>query len=88
MPLILSAFGPRLDLDAVLDRVDGVVATGSKSNVHPSHYGVTATEAMGPYDEVRDATVITIPGASHGVVHDRYRELTDELLALAGIGTA
>ena len=39
-------------------------------------------------DEVRDATVITIPGASHGVVHDRYRELTDELLALAGIGTA
>ena len=60
MPLILSAFGPRLDLDAVLDRVDGVVATGSKSNVHPSHYGVTATEVMGPYDEVRDATSLPL----------------------------
>lgn len=60
MPLILSAFGPRLDLDAVLDRVDGVVATGSRTNVHPSHYGVTATEAMGPYDEVRDATSLPL----------------------------
>lgn len=60
MPLILSAFGPGLDLDAVLDRVDGVVATGSKSNVHPSHYGVAATEAMGPYDEVRDATSLPL----------------------------
>ena len=60
MPLILSAFGARLDLDAVLDRVDGVVATGSKSNVHPSRYGVAATEAMGPYDEVRDATSLPL----------------------------
>jgi putative glutamine amidotransferase len=60
MPLILSAFGSRLDLDAVLDRVDGVVATGSRTNVHPSHYGVAATEAMGPYDEVRDATSLPL----------------------------
>lgn len=60
LPVILSAFGPRLDLDAVLDRVDGVVATGSKTNVHPSHYGVTATEAMGPYDETRDATSLPL----------------------------
>lgn len=60
MPLILTAFGARLDLDAVLDRVDGVVATGSRTNVHPSHYGVTATEAMGPYDEVRDATSLPL----------------------------
>lgn len=60
LPVILPAFGPRLDLDAVLDRVDGVVATGSKTNVHPSHYGVAATEAMGPYDEARDATSLPL----------------------------
>ncbi len=60
IPVILSAFGARLDLDAVLDRVDGVVATGSRTNVHPSLYGVTATEAMGPYDEVRDATSLPL----------------------------
>lgn len=60
IPVILSAFGARLDLDAVLDRVDGVVATGSRTNVHPSLYDVTATEAMGPYDEVRDATSLPL----------------------------
>ncbi len=60
LPVILSAFGDRLDLDAVLDRVDGVVATGSKTNVHPSHYGLAATEAMGPYDEARDATSLPL----------------------------
>jgi pimeloyl-ACP methyl ester carboxylesterase len=37
---------------------------------------------------VSGAQVITIPGAAHGVVHDRYRKLADELLGLAGIGTA
>ena len=34
------------------------------------------------------AQVITIPGAAHGVVHDSFRKLADELLGLAGIGTA
>lgn len=37
---------------------------------------------------VDGAQVITIPGAAHGVVYDRHRELADELLGLAGIGTS
>ncbi|MBK8445464.1 MAG: alpha/beta fold hydrolase [Micropruina sp.] len=37
---------------------------------------------------VSGASVLTIAGAAHGVVYDRYAELTDELLGLAGIGTA
>jgi putative glutamine amidotransferase len=60
MPLILPAFGDRIDLDAVLERVDGVVCTGSRSNVHPSLYGVEATEAMGPFDPARDATTLPL----------------------------
>lgn len=60
MPVIVSAFGERLDFDAILDRVDGVVCTGAKSNVHPRHYGVAATDAMGPFDEARDATVLPL----------------------------
>lgn len=60
IPLVLPAFGDRLDLDAVLDRVDGVVCTGSRSNVHPSRYGVEASEAMGPFDEARDATTLPL----------------------------
>ena len=34
------------------------------------------------------AHVVTIPRAAHGVVHDRHLRLTDELVALAGLGTA
>ena len=60
MPLILPAFGARIDFDAVLDRVDGVLLTGSRSNVHPSLYGVAATEEMGPFDEARDATTLPL----------------------------
>ncbi|BBE73877.1 gamma-glutamyl-gamma-aminobutyrate hydrolase family protein [Oharaeibacter diazotrophicus] len=60
MPLILPAFGERIDLDAVLDRVDGVLCTGSRSNVHPARYGVVPTAAMEPFDEARDATTLPL----------------------------
>jgi putative glutamine amidotransferase len=60
LPLVLPSFGDRLDLDGLLDRVDGVLITGSKSNVHPSLYGEEATEANGPYDPDRDATTLPL----------------------------
>ena len=59
-PLIVPAFGARIDLDAVLDRVDGVMATGSKSNVHPSRYDIAPSASHEPYDEARDATAIPL----------------------------
>jgi putative glutamine amidotransferase len=59
-PLLLPSFGARIDIDSVLDRVDGVMLTGSKSNVHPSHYGGDASEANGPYDMDRDATTLPL----------------------------
>lgn len=59
-PLIVPSFGDRLDLETLLDRVDGVMITGSKSNVHPSLYGQEATEANGPYDPARDATTLPL----------------------------
>jgi putative glutamine amidotransferase len=60
IPLVLPAFGGRIDLDEVLGRVDGVLCTGSRSNVHPALYGVTPTPAMEPFDEARDATTIPL----------------------------
>lgn len=60
LPLLVPSFGERLDLDALLDNVDGVMITGSKSNVHPSLYGGDASEANGPYDENRDATTLPL----------------------------
>ena len=59
-PLLVPSFGDRLDLDELLSKVDGVMMTGSKSNVHPSHYGQEATEANGPYDPDRDATTLPL----------------------------
>ncbi len=60
VPLILPDFGDRLDLDAALDRVDGVLCTGSRSNVHPSNYGAEPNAHYEPYDEARDATTLPL----------------------------
>jgi putative glutamine amidotransferase len=60
LPLMVPAFGDRLDLETLLDRVDGVMLTGSKSNVHPDLYGGDASEANGPYDPARDSTTLPL----------------------------
>ena len=59
-PVLVPSFGDRLDLDQLLASVDGVMLTGSKSNVHPSLYGGDASEANGPYDPARDATTLPL----------------------------
>lgn len=59
-PLVVPSFGEATDFDAVLDAVDGVMATGSKSNVHPALYGAAPSEAHEPYDAARDATSLPL----------------------------
>ena len=39
IPLVLPALGELLDIPAALDGLDGILLTGSPSNVHPDHYG-------------------------------------------------
>jgi putative glutamine amidotransferase len=60
MSFIIPAFEAGYDTDAILDRVDGVLVSGSASNVHPSLYGKEATEADGPFDPARDATSLPL----------------------------
>jgi putative glutamine amidotransferase len=60
LPVLVPSFGDRLDLDALLSSVDGVMVTGSRSNVHPSLYGGDASERNGPYDPARDATTLPL----------------------------
>ncbi|KFB09080.1 gamma-glutamyl-gamma-aminobutyrate hydrolase family protein [Nitratireductor basaltis] len=59
-PLLVPSFEGELDLDVILDGVDGVMLTGSKSNVWPELYGEEATEGNGPYDRRRDGTTIPL----------------------------
>ena len=60
IPVILPSLGEDLNLDDVLDRADGVLATGSRSNVYPELYGQVPTEENGPYDRERDATTLPL----------------------------
>ncbi|MBT9289307.1 gamma-glutamyl-gamma-aminobutyrate hydrolase family protein [Prosthecodimorpha staleyi] len=60
IPLMLPSLGGALDLETILDRVDGVLLTGSRSNVHPSLYGVEPDVKYEPYDEARDATTLPL----------------------------
>ncbi|WP_157266227.1 gamma-glutamyl-gamma-aminobutyrate hydrolase family protein [Azohydromonas aeria] len=43
------------ELDALLGLADGVLLTGSPSNVHPSHFGEAVRDAALPLDAARDA---------------------------------
>jgi putative glutamine amidotransferase len=59
-PLLLPSLGDQLDLAGILARVDGVLLTGSRSNVHPSRYGIEPSERYEPYDVDRDATTLKL----------------------------
>jgi putative glutamine amidotransferase len=60
MPLILPAIANAMDLDAVLSTADGVMLTGSPSNVHPSHFGQEVHNPALPLDIARDATTLPL----------------------------
>ena len=57
-PLVVPALAG-LDAAAVLAAVDGVLVSGSRTNVHPALYGADPAPAFEPYDERRDA--LTLP---------------------------
>jgi putative glutamine amidotransferase len=58
-PLSFPALGPALDPAALLDQVDGVLFTGSPSNVAVHHYEGEPDRPDSPQDPGRDA--ITLP---------------------------
>ncbi|HLW26761.1 MAG TPA: gamma-glutamyl-gamma-aminobutyrate hydrolase family protein [Kiloniellales bacterium] len=60
VPVVLPSLAELLDIPAALEGLDGVVLTGSPSNVHPGHYGHAPTPEHEPYDPQRDATTLTL----------------------------
>src|SRR5437868_5011570 len=72
LPVMIPAMGPELGdnavteaLDRLLDMLDGVLLTGSPSNVEPHHYEGEASRPGTAHDPARDAT--TLPLIRHTI---------------------
>lgn len=60
LPILIPAVGSRTDVCLLLDRIDGLLLTGSPSNVHPSHYGSQPSHPDILHDRERDATTLPL----------------------------
>src|SRR5437016_6125965 len=60
LPLLIPALGPKIDCGAVLDGLDGLLLTGSPSNVEPFHYGGPPSREGTLHDPDRDATTLPL----------------------------
>jgi putative glutamine amidotransferase len=60
VPIIVPALGARTDIPALLGRLDGLLLTGSPSNVEPLHYGGPASRDGTLHDPARDATTLPL----------------------------
>lgn len=64
IPLLIPALGERLGLDELLVHLDGILFTGSPSNVEPHRYNGSPSMPGTVHDTARDATTLPlIPGA-------------------------
>ena len=60
LPLLVPALAEELGLDELIERLDGVMFTGSPSNVEPYHYSGTPSDPGTLHDPARDATTLPL----------------------------
>jgi len=60
LPVLIPALGRELSLDELLDSVDGLLLTGSPSNVEPHHYNGDPSAEGTWHDAARDATTLPL----------------------------
>jgi len=60
LPFVIPSLGDRLNLDAVLSKLDGLFLTGSQSNVEPHHYDGEPSNPGTWHDPDRDATTLPL----------------------------
>lgn len=60
IPVIVPSLADALDIDGLLERVDGVLLTGARSNVFPEFYGDAPNPAAEPFDIARDSTTLPL----------------------------
>ena len=64
VPLLIPALGGGLATPKLLQSLDGLLFTGSPSNVEPRHYQGEASEEGTLHDPHRDATTLPLMGAA------------------------
>ncbi len=60
LPLLIPALAEELGMDELLGRLDGILFTGSPSNVEPHHYSGPPSEPGTLHDPARDATTLPL----------------------------
>ncbi len=60
LPLMFAGSPDITDIGALLGVIDGVLLTGARANVHPTHFGTEPHPAHEPYDQRRDAMALTL----------------------------
>jgi putative glutamine amidotransferase len=60
LPLIIPSLAEELRLDDLLGRLDGILFTGSPSNVEPHHYAGSPSAPGTLHDPARDATTLPL----------------------------
>jgi putative glutamine amidotransferase len=60
VPVMVPALGTEMDLPALIEACDGLLLTGSASNVEPRHYGGPAAKPGTLHDTERDATTLPL----------------------------
>jgi putative glutamine amidotransferase len=59
-PLVIPSLADRLSVDALLDALDGLLFTGSPSNVGPEYYGGSPSTPGTEHDPARDALTLQL----------------------------
>jgi putative glutamine amidotransferase len=60
VPVLIPALGADTDFATLIDRLDGLVLTGSASNVEPQRYDGIASRPGTMHDRARDATTLPL----------------------------
>ena len=60
LPMLIPALAEELRMEELLERVDGLLFTGSPSNVEPHHYSGPASAPGTLHDPARDATTLPL----------------------------
>jgi len=59
-PLLIPSVAPGLDLDALLEQLDGLFLPGSPSNIEPHHYSDEPSYEGNLHDPTRDLTTLNL----------------------------